>query len=214
MSVKSGRCLFVIDFNGVLLRRAKDKDDREMAESLMHVPVYKSNQEDIFLRPYLEKLSKFFDKNKDFCDYALWTSATEFNANLLYSLIKTKGLQEPKFLWNQSACDIIGHTSVKPLFLKDLSKVWKEYPNEYSESNIILIDDDDYKSEHKNNFIHIDRYDVTNEDSLSDKSLKRLVKYLKMMKLSLKEDHFPDCVSFVKGNSFKNFKKRHKRTQK
>ena len=211
MSLKSTRCLFVIDFNGVLLRRAKDNNDRKKAENLNHTPVYNSFQEDIFLRPYLEKLSKFFDKNKEFCDYAFWTSATEFNANLLYGLIKTKGFQDPKFIWNQSFCEVIGHSSVKPLFLKDLSKVWKAYGSEYSKSNIILIDDDDYKSEHKDKFIHIDRYDVTHEDSLNDKSLKRLVKYFKAMKLSLNEESSPDCVSFIKANSFESFRRRSKK---
>lgn len=206
MSIKSASSLFVIDFNGVLLKRAKNLTEREKARNLFHIPNYESKSEDVFMRPHLVMLSEFFKSNKDFCDYAFWTSATEVNAKLLYGFVKRAGFINPKFLWNQNLCEIIGHTSVKPLFLKDLSKVWKEYETEYLKSNIILIDDDDYKSEHKENFIHIDKYDVTTEDSFNDDALKRLVKYLEKLKLDIQEKRHIDCISFIKMNSFKNFR--------
>jgi hypothetical protein len=184
------------------MKRAKDKKERAIAKSLMHNPVYTSKQEHIFLRPYLEKLNEFLEINKDYCDYGFWTSATEINANLLYDLIRQYGFKNPKFLWNQSYCRVIGHNGVKPLFVKEIKHVWEAY-EEYSEKNVILIDDDDYKSTNKENFINIDKYDVTTEDSLNDDALKRLVKYLKRMNKSIIAGRTEDCVSYLKKRSFK-----------
>ena len=205
MSAKN-RCLFVIDFNGVLLKRAKDHTERKIAKSLSHNPSFKNKKEEIYLRPHLNELNNFFELNKWFCDYAFWTSAMEVNAKALYGYVTNDGLlAKPKFLWSQNECEEIGDIDSKPLFLKDLSQVWNVYESEYKKQNVILIDDDAYKSAHNENFIHISKYNVNNEECVKgDETLKKLVDFLEVMKTSLQDKKYNDCVSFMKENVFKS----------
>ena len=201
MSSLKNRCLFVFDINGVLIKRAKDENQRKMAEKLQ-VPIICG--EFIFLRPYSEKLCKFFDINQEFCDYAFWTAAREVYCSLRIEYIKPAGFINPKFSWHQSSCKIKEYdANDKPLYVKNLSQVWNVYESEYEKENVILIDDDAYKSAHNENFIHISKYNVDNEECVKgDETLKKLVDYLEIMKTSLQDKKYNDCVSFMKENMF------------
>jgi len=139
---KSKRKLIIFDLNGVLL-------DREYRDPKGLLPKI---EEDVTLplptiignfaawkRPDANnKLAKLFENY----DIAIWSSAKMFNVEpLVRFMFDLETRSKLKFVWSQENCTVEkGEDPRKPLFIKDLSKMWKEFP-EYDQTNTLLIDD-------------------------------------------------------------------------
>lgn len=100
------------------------------------------------------------------------------------------GSKRLSFLWAQEQCDIVGHTKgargkgdFKPEFVKNLGKIWKSYPDLYTPSNTLIIDDSEKKipKAMRSNLICIPEFDVERDpiSVLSDNTLPDLAEYLK-----------------------------------
>jgi NLI interacting factor-like phosphatase len=131
--------LLVLDLNGILcVRYRSNKTDIKL--SSFRSPLTLIAHTPIITRTDLHEFISFLDKH--FC-LAIWTSAQRKNATKLVKALLPEHIQNRLlFLWDQSHCvewplrdkyDI-------PLFVKDLSRVWKEYPL-WNTSNTILMDD-------------------------------------------------------------------------
>jgi hypothetical protein len=102
---------------------------------------------------------------------------------------QTYGTKRLSFLWAQDQCEVIGHSKgsrgkgdFKPEFVKNLTKIWKAYPEKYTPSNTIIIDDSEKKIPKavRPNLICIPEFDVEKDplSSLSDNILPNLAGYL------------------------------------
>jgi hypothetical protein len=77
-------------------------------------------------------------------DVAVWSSVKQWNIEQLVKEIFPKMLAEGlKFVWHQDMCrEMKGSESTsKPIFIKELDKVFSEFPG-YDRSKVLLIDDD------------------------------------------------------------------------
>lgn len=79
-------------------------------------------------------------------DVAVWSSVTRTNIGDLVEFAFGVLASQLKFVFYQSRCEKIAIPGQeKPLFLKNLSEVWKSFP-QYGPENTLLIDDSDEKS--------------------------------------------------------------------
>jgi hypothetical protein len=148
------KILAILDLNGILFYR----------ELISKTSTSTSNGS----KPHA-KVGKFYVWDRDHCqsfldfllgsfDVAVWSSAAL--VNVLPLVKRTFGDARSDslvFVWDQDKCGMEkreGKTT-RPLFVKELTKVWKEYP-QYSNGNTILIDDDILKARYNppNTAIH------------------------------------------------------------
>jgi len=130
--------LLVLDLNGILCHRIR-------RHKMTHpISSYRSSIAHIATTPIIPRTNineflTFLDQH--FC-LAVWTSAKAKTATqLIQKLIPSDIAQRLLFVWAQHHCDSI-HTDDNdgPIFEKDLSQVWKEYPL-WNVSNTLLMDD-------------------------------------------------------------------------
>ncbi|KAJ7976043.1 NLI interacting factor-like phosphatase [Quillaja saponaria] len=100
----------------------------------------------VYKRPYCEEFLKFCLQK---FEVGIWSSAREWYLNNALDCI-TKGLRSKLlFAWDQDQCTDSGFKTLekkdKPIFLKELNKIWK-IRKQYSSSNTLLIDDEPYKA--------------------------------------------------------------------
>ncbi|CAM9615156.1 unnamed protein product, partial [Chrysoparadoxa australica] len=166
----STKPLLVLDLNGVLLDRQKygKREGKKTAQ----------------LRPHC---SEFID----FCFHeftvALWSCGRRDNMELD---LFTKHVQELLFIFDQTdSTSLWPRTSTvskqKPLFLKDLHKVWELFPA-FSEHNTVLLDNHVEKFERNplGTCMLVPEYDVTLEEAQGDATLAQqgsLVQQLQMI---------------------------------
>ena len=141
------RPLVILDMNKLLVYRAfKPKLHEEYA----HVEPFIEQatllgEHYTFLRPHAREFVTYLLDNYR---VAVWSSAWAKNVNLLCEHVFGARRGELLFEWDQTMCaEITPHPDPKekkPLFQKDLFKVWSRFP-EYTESNTIIIDDCAYK---------------------------------------------------------------------
>eukprot|EP00124_Ichthyophonus_hoferi_P002031 Ihof_evm3s125 gene=Ihof_evmTU3s125 len=119
-------------------------------------------------RPYVPSFLDFCFKN---FDVAVWSSAKLKNVEKMVKYIFQDHESQLKFLWGQDLCTDTGrvhpNNKHKPIFNKDLSKIWRkaEYQGIYDQTNTLLIDDDRYKAElTPKNAIHPEAWDPSKED--------------------------------------------------
>lgn len=92
------------------------------------------------------------------------------------------------FLWTQNDCTILPpspctQNKFKPLFHKDLYRLWQRFP-EYNATNTIMIDDSQDKlAGHLDNLLCLEEYVVTDptKDFTQDQTLYRLSEYLQCL---------------------------------
>lgn len=115
-------------------------------------------------------------------------------------LEETRDKYNLKFIWTQTECDIVkddnNSTSedttkskfIKPIRKKNLTKIYSAFPDLYTPSNTLIIDDTDAKlADHFENHLKIDEFTVADPDIdfTADRKLLQLKKYLDRL---IKED--------------------------
>ncbi|TKY55835.1 FCP1 likey domain-containing protein [Spatholobus suberectus] len=139
--------LLVMNLNGLLLHRTNRGNKGEIPRSRR--PDWRSGNYLAFKRPSSEEFMKFCLER---FEVGIWSSAKEHNfdaaLNCAIGALKSKLL----FVWDQDQCTNSGFRSLenkfKPLFFKELNKVWDNVKKgcPYSASNTLLIDDKPYKA--------------------------------------------------------------------
>lgn len=139
--------LVILDMNKLLVYRAfKPKLHEEYAhvEHLIDQATL-LGEHYTFLRPGARDFVNYL---LDHYRVAVWSSAWAKNVNLLCDHVFGPRRSELLFEWDQTMCTtIVPHPDpdeTKPLFRKDLAKVWQEY-TEYGADNTVIIDDCSYK---------------------------------------------------------------------
>ena len=77
----------------------------------------------------------------------VWSSAKQHNLVGLVHHIFGRDAHRLAFVWGQERCTCIGHTHGKPLFVKELARLWAEPPfAAFGPNCTLLVDDDEYKA--------------------------------------------------------------------
>jgi len=166
--------LIIFDLNNVLVSRVQSKFFDTTKEYLIEPT--ELNNFYCWKRKGLDKFLEWVFKN---FKVGIWSSAKKHNTDKIVKFITDK---QPVLVYNQSNCGIEKHpeTDRKPLFLKNLSTVFEEYP-EYDKSNTILIDDSVLKC--KNNpegcSFNPSKWEYSDNSYNSDTGLDEIKTYLK-----------------------------------
>lgn len=140
--------LLVLDLNGLLADVVGDKNVKIKADG--HVAGKK-----IFKRPFCEDFLQFCFQR---FTVGVWSSRRKENVDTVIKVLMGANKRSKlAFEWNQSHCTRTGFQTIenkeKPLFLKELSKLWKNTKRiflrkvgYYDKSNTLLLDDSPYKA--------------------------------------------------------------------
>ncbi|XP_051148265.1 uncharacterized FCP1 homology domain-containing protein C1271.03c [Andrographis paniculata] len=146
LSLGPKKKLLVLCFGGLLVHRVHVRDKRTV-RGLRADVVYGKFL--VFKRPFCTDFLKFcFER----FDVALWSSAREHNIGGVLSSITGGEGNKFVFVWGQSECSDSGsyclHKEEKPLFVKELKRIWenKNFKGKYSAANTLLIDDEPHTS--------------------------------------------------------------------
>ena len=137
------RPLLILDINKVLAFRNFIYDDKMILSEEDRESATVLGSHYGWKRPHLEY---FLDYVFDKFEVAVWSSANPKNVDLLCNFIF--GDRELLFVWNQEHCEkIVPHPNPnesKPLFRKDLVRVWNTF-RAFDETNTLIFDDCPYK---------------------------------------------------------------------
>ena len=137
---RSAKPLIILDLNGVLIDREYNKEanpEEGVNEKVGNFLVWKRPALDGFLQGLFERYH-----------VAVWSSVKAWNLDQLVKYIfndKAFHHEDLAFCWSQDQCDQEEHPDEelrdkKPLFVKDLSKVWEAFP-QFDCENTVIIDD-------------------------------------------------------------------------
>lgn len=134
---RSERPLVILDLNGVLVDRQYGKDLVPQENTSWKVGNFL-----MYKRPNLHFFLGWVFSN---FDVAVWSSVKAFNILQMIDFIFPESKDTIKFIWSQDECEQEEHPDPelrekKPLFIKDLRKVWAEHP-QYDLNNTIIVDD-------------------------------------------------------------------------
>ncbi|WCJ34385.1 Haloacid dehalogenase-like hydrolase (HAD) superfamily protein [Euphorbia peplus] len=156
--------LLVLDLNGLLCYRA-------CAHKIETIPKYRVADAVhgnilVYKRPHCEDFLNFcFER----FEVAIWSSAKTWYLDRALDLVMGSLKDKLLFSWDQSKCTKPGFNTKenidKPIFLKELSKIWLNYL-EYSSSNTLLIDNDPYKAilNPPQTAVFLNEYDAEDQD--------------------------------------------------
>lgn len=141
--------LLVLDVNGLLVDTYFHKEP--LPDESPHARVGSFY---VYKRPFCEEFLQFCLDN---FMVGVWSSAREYNVNNLVDYVFGDTKEKLVFTWHQSDCTDVGLKSPdnqrKPLFLKELSKLWRKVKvdlpwseGDYGPSNTLLVDDTPYKA--------------------------------------------------------------------
>ena len=146
--------LLILDLNGTLMHRITHSDVWRETKShpnfRQHDFTVNSNK--CYLRPGVRN---FLSEAMRRFTVAVWTSAKYINAIEMVSMTFGDSIEDLneqvndserrlKFIWAQDACEAVHVGSYKPLFLKNLERVWQKYP-QYNQHNTVIVDDNPSK---------------------------------------------------------------------
>ncbi|XP_010509460.1 PREDICTED: uncharacterized protein LOC104785872 [Camelina sativa] len=144
LSLAAKKKLLVLSLSGLLLHRVHKKDMRKKPKN--RSPDASCGPNLVYKRPYAEEFMKFCLER---FDVGIWSSACEKNVDIVLSIVLEDLEDKLLFVWDQKKCTDSGfktlENSKKPMFFKDLSKVFQSF-NDFSASNTIFIDDEPYKA--------------------------------------------------------------------
>ena len=150
--VSTNKKLLILDMNNLLVYRVFiPVQQQEYPETIPFnalAEVSPNGRFRTWTRPHLTSFIDFCLKNYN---VAVWSSARKENVDHLIDLVFGKVKRNLLvFVWGQEMCDQVhphpdGVTVDKPLFLKDMAKVWKQFP-QYNKSNTLLVDDSEWKT--------------------------------------------------------------------
>ncbi|EXB89649.1 Uncharacterized FCP1-like domain-containing protein [Morus notabilis] len=175
-SVKIKKKLLVLDVNGLLCQKIFRYDKAKLPNS-SSVPVIECGSFLVYKRPYCDEFMNFCLER---FEVGIWSTAREGNLNSVLDCIMEGLKSKLLFVWDQSHCTSSGFYTLekkgKPIFLKDLKKLWKninailpESKGQFSKSNTLLIDDKPYKAllNPLHSAIFPDEYKADNVDDAS-----------------------------------------------
>lgn len=146
----SQKKLLILDMNNVLVFRVFiPSQEQEQPDTIPFNDLATISPNKRFYtwqRPHLDSFIDFCLENYN---VAVWSSARRENVDHLIDLVFGKIRRKLlAFEWDQSHCESHsqGAFSEKPIFFKNLSKVWDKYPC-YNQTNTYLADDSAKKSE-------------------------------------------------------------------
>ncbi|XP_010553344.1 PREDICTED: uncharacterized protein LOC104823468 isoform X1 [Tarenaya hassleriana] len=143
--------LLILSLGGVLVRRFHVADKWKLPKNRSPHATYGLYY--VYKRPFCEEFLRFC---LDRFEVGIWSSAMERNVDVVLNIIM-KGLKgKLLFVMDQNDCTDSGFMSLekktKPLFFKDLSKVFQKVnsetdePPQFSYTNTLLMDDNPYKA--------------------------------------------------------------------
>ncbi|KAE9590879.1 hypothetical protein Lal_00023351 [Lupinus albus] len=134
--------LLVLNLNGFLVNRIHHTKVNEIPKSRSPDAVYRNFK--VFRRPYVEEFMKFCLER---FELGIWSSAIEHNVDDALNCSIGSSTKKLLFVWDQNQCLDSGFKSLenanKPLFFKELKKIWDQIKKggPFSASNTLLIDD-------------------------------------------------------------------------
>ena len=140
--------LIVIDLNGLLMQRSFSPLGTSTSGFRIDQDAKVGNFY-VYNRPHMKDFLDFLHEN---FTVGVWSSATEYNARMLVRhLWGKKKEKQLAFVWGQEKCTNVGvftEPRVKPVFLKELDKLWSHNPEmeKFRGSHTVLIDDSPYKA--------------------------------------------------------------------
>ena len=140
--------LIVIDLNGLLMQRSFSPLGTSTSGFRIDQDAKVGNFY-VYNRPHMKDFLDFLHEN---FTVGVWSSATEYNARMLVRhLWGKKKEKQLAFVWGQEKCTNVGvftEPRVKPVFLKELDKLWSHNPEmeKFRGGNTVLIDDSPYKA--------------------------------------------------------------------
>ena len=144
--------LLILDMNKLLVARAYKRTLDDGSEHANLKPYLESatllGEHYTWKRPHLDR---FLDWAFENFEVAVWSSAWAKNVDLLCDHVF--GEQRRKkllFEWDQTHCTQVmphpdGVTHGRPLYRKDLTEVWKAFP-QYNSSSTLIVDDCKHKT--------------------------------------------------------------------
>ncbi|TPX40247.1 hypothetical protein SeMB42_g04120 [Synchytrium endobioticum] len=187
------RILVILDLNGTIIDRVKDRADRKLASANPHCPEphFTSNAARIYLRPHLEFfLSALFSN----FTVAAWTSAQPSNAVPMARGVFGRHFDKLAFVWDRTHCSAVREGRKDHSSIKDLTKVWTHSAwaagsgatlatagRAWTPSNTILVDDTPYKASYTpHNILAIPTFSVRDPavDPKHDTALLAVTAYL------------------------------------
>ncbi|CAN8287428.1 unnamed protein product [Cochlearia groenlandica] len=141
---KDDKKLLVLSLSGLLLHRVHVKNMRKKPKN--RTPDASCGPNLVYKRPFAEEFIKFcLDRFK----VGIWSSACERNVDMTLNIVLENLQEKLLFIWDQDECTDSGYktleNSFKPMFFKNLNKVFKCFKG-FSASNTIFIDDEPYKA--------------------------------------------------------------------
>ena len=140
--------LIVIDLNGLLMQRSFSPLGTSTSGFRIDQDAKVGNFY-VYNRPHMKEFLDFLHEN---FTVGVWSSATEYNARMLVRhLWGKKKEKQLAFVWGQEKCTNVGvftEPRVKPVFLKELDKLWSHNAEmeKFRGGNTVLIDDSPYKA--------------------------------------------------------------------
>ncbi len=120
--------LIVLDLNGVLVHRTKGKS--------------------VQVRPHVKEFLQFLIKN---FVVAVWSSCIPANGEAIVEKCFGNLKKRLQFCWFREECTPHPTPDNPYGTIKDLTKIWSKFPNSFSETNTIIIDDSPEKCSHPKN---------------------------------------------------------------
>ena len=168
------KILIVFDYNGTLAKRVEKSDyshwEKDVLERRLEIysalTINEERKSFIFHRPGIKELREFFEVNKDFMSYSIWTSKNEEYMKVPLQALKEKFDFVPEKVWCGD-------------FIKDLRRI----NSGYNVDNTILVDDSVFKANMNRNFINIKNFRLKNreDESKRDCELFKLIDYFNEM---------------------------------
>ncbi|KAG7638718.1 FCP1 homology domain [Arabidopsis thaliana x Arabidopsis arenosa] len=141
---KEDKKLLVLSLNGLLLHRLHIKNKRNAPKN--RSPDTSCGPNLVYKRPFAEEFMKFCLER---FQVGIWSSACEKNVDIILNIILEDLEDKLLFVWDQEKCTDSGYKTLensdKPLFFKDLSKVFQCFKG-FSASNTIFIEEEPYKA--------------------------------------------------------------------
>jgi hypothetical protein len=138
------RKLLVLDVNGFLVSTFRSSD-KTRPEGIEHKRIAKKL---VYRRPFCSSFLEFCLEN---FHVGVWSSLKEKNVIKTVDFTFGEMKEKLEFIWHQSMCTTtqLMHPEEchRPLFLKELSRLWAEFsPGDFNSSNTLLVDDSPYKA--------------------------------------------------------------------
>ncbi len=162
-----GVILIVLDLNGVLLESTHKRKEGYRYD-------FRARHKYVYFRPGMFRFLKFL-KDHPMIRVAVWTSCIGVNADAIVNRVFSDIPLE--FRYSREQCEEVPGPGFGTI--KDLTRVWKEFPS-WNETNTIMIDDSEEKiTRQPDNLLRVSEFIV--ERHLNDTVLFQVEKNLESL---------------------------------